>query len=758
MGQEDRHLLLIDEDDGFATRLEGELADEAPLFSLRRARDLETALKMTADAACEAVLLSLSAKRSDPLDTLDALLENGRDLPVIVLAESGADPRLKRALEAGARGYLIRDGALAGLLLQVLGRAAADCEVRRDLRELDWYVRVLFEIAGDAIILADPETGTISEVNRRAVEFYGYSREEFLALKLNDLIFKGSGAELPIGLPQELQGRRTMKVREQHVGKTGRLCYVEVESSTVELHGRAGVLMVVHDLTDLKRQEDEIRFLQQFNSYILDSLPFCITIKTDNHIVTYQNKNSQEIFGPLVGRTIEEAVSEDRSFLPFRILDHLLDGETRHETCEVEWNERRLAGIVFKIKDIRTDLDLVVELLQDVTEQHRIQQDLVSVQRMEAVGNLAGGIAHDFNNLLTGIMGYANLIQALQPEDDNLVQYTQVIEETCQRAADLTRQLLQFARRKADVKELFDVNTIARYAAKLLRHSVKKEVQLVQNLSRDMMIVEGDPAQVQQVLLNLGTEVGQSMSGGKLIFSSHLMTVEAESDTRRLRIKPGDYAAVVIRDTGRAASDGRLAALLDPSASKESETREPVGLGMSVVSTILQSHGGHLRVESNDDGGADVTVLLPLASETVDEMPGEPEEPFRGEETILVIEDEEVIRELMETGLPRYGYRVYAASGGKDGLDLFYALKAEIDLVLLNPRLPDIDGAEVFRTIREMDPRARIILFTGAKGDRQIKALLAEGAVTAISKPVSLKRLSRVLREVLDGGNDGGAG
>ena len=622
--------------------------------------------------------------------------------------------------------------------------------VHTELLERNYALTSLFELSSDAILVVDAQTDQILQANPRAETLYGFSSGELLRMRFNELR-AAPIAGTPVDERQdELAGRAILRRLEWHLTKAGEVRYVECRIRE-GFSGETRMGVIVHDLTDIVQQRDELVFLEQFNNLIFDSLPFAITIKTREGAVSYQNLVAASIFGHLIGATPNDSQPGPERDLLLPLYEAAKAQEKRH--IELAWRGRHYNILVAPIKDERANIDLVLELAQDISESKAVQQELVRAQRMEAVGNLAGGIAHDFNNLLSGIMGYANLIQAVVEENEQVVQYSHVIEQTCVRASELTQQLLQFARRKAVVRERFDLNAIARYAGKLLRHSLKKEIRLGQKLCSHPLIVQGDPTQVQQMILNLCFSANDSLSEGQIMLTTRREVVEDPEAAPVKGMMAGSYAVVAMQDSGPVLDRESRISILDPLfLGRASADNRPMDLRLSVADAIAHSHGGHILFDGPKPDELIVTIYLPEhlpKEERLDD--DEPDAPLRGQETLLVIDDEEVIRNLMLTSLARFGYRVLVAANGEDGLQLYSTFRSEIRLVMLDLGLPGIDGAKVFAAIRELDAQAPVILFTGNEADPRIKSLLEAGALGAVSKPISLKRLTQIIRSTLDG-------
>ncbi len=748
-----QHILIIDDNSARVRRMRKILEQAFPQSKSWWAKSMLTGHKQIAARMPDVVLVNFHLAERSFEENLAAWTAISSRVPFIAVAEKTTSPQMKTLLDIGALGNIPDDEHME-IVLPHISQCAMSSTLRiQRHREREWILRALFKISNDMILIVDPATGLIRQENKKARDTYGYSSEEFREMHLDDLRVPAEMAPRDTHRTEELIGRASDVGHEAHITRTGRLLYVAIRQTEIQLHDGPNLALVIQDVSHIRDREEEIAFLQNFNSHILNRLPIGITVKMKSGRITYQNAVAKEAFGQLVGHTVKEATEKDPLNQPLVDIEKQLLESDASWPVEAEWRNRQYTFSHLQIEGAHQLQDLTVELAMDVTEQKRIQEDLMNAQRMEAVGNLAGGIAHDFNNLLSGIMGYANLIAAVEEDNEQVIQYADVIEETCSRAADLTQQLLQFSRRKPKLNEPFDISTIARYAGKLLRHSFKKEIQLVQRVSSKKIMVQGDPAQVQQLIVNLGLNANESMTDGQVTLRTDRVVVEEGSDLHVEGLEPGRYAVVFLSDTGRGIDPESLKFLLNPYFSGHHDG-EPVDLKLSVVQAIVRTMGGRVLVLSDPEAGSTVAVYLPEKVEKepepegIEEVPGG---PVHGTETVLIIDDEEVIRNLMLTSLSRFGYRVLVASGGEEGLKLYTMFQNDINLVMIDYGMPQMDGAKVFQLLKSLNPQVKAILFSGANQRKHMKKLIDEGAISWVAKPISLKSLTRTLREALDG-------
>ncbi|MGC8838790.1 MAG: GAF domain-containing protein, partial [Anaerolineae bacterium] len=396
------------------------------------------------------------------------------------------------------------------------------------------------------------------------------------------------------------------------------------------------------------------------------------------------------------------------------------------------------------------DLEGFISAMQDITERKALEEQLRQAQKMEAIGTLAGGIAHDFNNILVGILGYASLLQAELPRESPLQKDVEVIIRSARRAADLTQQLLSFARRSRPQEALVDLNALVEEVVALLRQTVDRRIEIVVDLAEDLPAVEGDASQLQQVVLNLGINACEAMpEGGRLTFSTIAVTLSEGEVAQDPSLEPGRYVVLEVADTGVGMDERTLQRIFEPFFTTKEHGR---GLGLATTYGIVRAHGGSIRVESAVGRGTTFRILLPAAGVRVDRgvLPVLDTRPLGGMETILVVDDEEDVRELMARVLQAEGYRVLLAEDGQRAVEVLAQCKDEVDLVVLDLIMPRMDGVETFRRLREVKPDVRVLISSGYSPEQEGQALLEEGAAGFLQKPYDMDQVLRKVRDVLD--------
>jgi nitrogen-specific signal transduction histidine kinase len=381
----------------------------------------------------------------------------------------------------------------------------------------------------------------------------------------------------------------------------------------------------------------------------------------------------------------------------------------------------------------------------DVTERKRLEQQLHQAQKMEAVGTLAGGLAHDFNNLLMAIQGRVSLMLTDIVADPR--EHLLAIEEYVRSASELTTRLLGVARGGKYEVARTDINELVRDSLSLFGRT-KKELRTHSDYVGEALVAEVDRRQLEQVLLNLWVNAWQAMpGGGDLYVETGRVELDASQATAH-DVEPGSFVRIQVRDTGSGMSDEVRERVFEPFFTTK-EMGRGTGLGLASAYGIVRNHGGCIAVESAPGEGSTFTILLPRANGAVERSSESPVGVAHGRGTILLIDDERVVREVCASLLERIGYDVIQAESGEEGLRLFREQPRRFDLVILDLVMPGRQGPDVFDSLVEVDEDVRILIASGYSVEGDASALLERGALGFLQKPFNLEQLSEKLQEVL---------
>jgi PAS domain S-box-containing protein len=414
---------------------------------------------------------------------------------------------------------------------------------------------------------------------------------------------------------------------------------------------------------------------------------------------------------------------------------------------EVKLAER----IASQIAGAVANAQLYTERIQAEKEREALQEQLRQSQKMEAIGQLAGGVAHDFNNLLTVIKGYSQLSLGETKEGDPLKENIEEIKKAADRAVDLTRQLLAFSRRQIMEMKVLDINTNLQNLEKMLKRIIGEDVELVFLLNKDLGRVRTDPGQIEQVVLNLAVNARDAMPhGGKLTIETDNVKLDEAYAKRHIAVKPGPYVMLSVSDTGVGMTPEVRDRVFEPFFTTKAKGKG-TGLGLSTVYGIVKQSGGNIWVYSELGKGTTFKIYLPMVEEILEEVEQMvmKEEPSRGSETILLVEDDEEVRKLAVRILEKRGYRVLKASKGEEALSLCKK-QQPIHLMVTDVVMPGMGGRELTNRLKDSHPEMKVLYMSGYTDNAIVHHGVLEKGMNFIQKPFTVDSLTRKVREILD--------
>jgi len=406
---------------------------------------------------------------------------------------------------------------------------------------------------------------------------------------------------------------------------------------------------------------------------------------------------------------------------------------------------RRCMNSVCMIPETRMTVITVLEL----TDMLRLQKQLVHAEKMEAIGTLASGIAHDFNNLLTGIQGNTSLMLLEAGDDPPLHERLVGIEEHVRRGAELTKQLLSFARTGKYQARPIGLNDAVEKTATMFGRT-KREIVIHKSFADDLWTVEADQVEIERLLLNLFVNAAQAMPGGGHLYLATANVTLSKTYVQPFHLAPGRYVKVSTTDTGTGMDEQTRVRVFEPFFTTRG-TGQGTGLGLASAYAIVKGHGGIINVYSEKGLGSTFNIYLPASSreEEAEEEEASAEQEMRGSETILLVDDEPSILDVGAQLLELLGYRVFTASSGGEAVGVFRKNGSEIDLVILDMIMPHMGGGETFDTLKAIDPGVAVILSSGYSMTGEASDIVEKGCRGFIQKPFTPVELSRIIRRAL---------
>jgi len=619
--------------------------------------------------------------------------------------------------------------------------------------------------APDAIVTLDSDHRVI-DWNPGAVKMFGFTPEEAVGINLDDLVARGDAhGEASRNTRHVLSGQRMEALETIRYRKDGTPLHVIAAGSPIVVEGRLqGVVAVYTNITDRVQAEAALRESESKYRALVEKCPLGISVVGKDGRYKYINPEFTNMFGYSLadvptGKEWFKKAFPDKSHRGTVIkswLEETRRGETEQNaqwTFQVACKDGSLKQVLFRTVELENRDRFVI--YEDITDKRKLEQQLQQAQKFEAIGTLAGGVAHDFNNLLMGIQGRASLVgmdlNASHPHREHI----SAIEEYVRSATDLTKQLLGFARGgKYEVKPT-DLNELLVNNANMFGRT-RKQIQIQIKTQEAPLVVEADRRQIEQVLLNMFVNAWQAMpDGGALYLETRTVALD-EDGSRPHQVDPGVYAMISVTDTGIGMSDATRQRIFDPFFSTKAKGRG-TGLGLASAYGIIKNHHGMITVYSEPGQGATFNVYLPLSDREV--KPEAPMEgsPVRGWETVLLVDDEDMILKVGSAMLRKLGYRVLTAEGGQKALEVLHNTRETIDLVILDLIMPGMDGRRTFDRLREMDSDMPVILSSGFSLNGQAENVMRKGCNAFIQKPFNISELSATLRKVLDGRRTSGS-
>jgi len=417
---------------------------------------------------------------------------------------------------------------------------------------------------------------------------------------------------------------------------------------------------------------------------------------------------------------------------------------------------RRRDGTIFPLELAVSEFEVDGEvcftgLVRDITERKKLENQLQQAQKMEAIGQLAGGVAHDFNNLLTVIMGYSDQLLALMGSNAECDEMVGEIRHAGERAAALTGQLLAFSRKQVLAPQVFDLNAAVVHIEKMLQRLIGEDIQLITQLAPDAISIKADPGQIDQILMNLAVNARDAMpQGGRLTIETRNVEIDDKFGYSHAESQRGQFVQLAVTDTGSGMTPEVRSRIFEPFFTTKG-VGKGTGLGLSVVHGIVKQSGGRLDVYSEVNLGTSFKIYFPGVG-IVAKNPAsrDPSEPFKGTETILLVEDEDMVRDLIFRILEKQGYTVLKAKSGKESLQLIEGYAGQISLLVTDVVMPEMSGPEVARQLQARNPKLRVLYLSGYTDDAVVRHGILQSDVAFLQKPFTPKLLARKVREVLD--------
>ncbi|MBN1256663.1 MAG: PAS domain S-box protein [Planctomycetes bacterium] len=542
----------------------------------------------------------------------------------------------------------------------------------------------------------------------------------------------------------------------------GELRNMETTKLPFEYEGKTVALSLGIDVTERKKAEEAIREARNRAENYLDIAEVMLAALDINGTIILINKKGARALGyeqeELVGKNwFELLIPAEKKTSIQEVFQIILNGESDYYSfyenilTRKTGEERLFAFHNTLTKNSSGQVTGVLFSAEDITDRKQMETRLIQTEKMQAIGQLAGGIAHDFNNQLAGIIGYADLLHS-RLEDNKLKHYAHQVLTSSKRAADLTAQLLAFSRKGKYLSVVVDLNKLIGEVISLLRHGIDKKIEIKKNLAKEPMLTAGDPTQLQNVILNVSLNARDAMpNGGELTFTTDRIALdEYHCREHTDRITPGRYIQLTIRDTGIGMDKETSKRIFEPFFTTK-RAGQGVGMGLAAAYGVIRNHKGSINVYSELGRGTEFKIYLPqsLEEETISIPIQETLVKAERRANILIVDDEETVREATTDILEGIGYQVIGFNDGNSALEHYRNSWRNIDLVILDIIMPKLGGYEILTAMKEINPDISGILSSGYSIDSNIQPVLDKNHVDFIQKPFTASKLSQTVAKLL---------
>lgn len=683
--------------------------------------------------------------------------ERGLEIPIMLVTGHGSEEVAVQALRLGVNEYLVKTEGYLQQLPSLLDKMQKHAE----LTVSEERYRSLFEHNRAVMLVVDPATMDIVDANPAAAAWYGWSREELCSKnisEINTLPLEEVRKEI-----DQAASRRNWHFLFRHRRADGSIRDVEIFSGPVKVANRLLLHSIIHDITEKKRAEEELKknekdFRQLSNVFqsLLDAIPDSIILRDAELNVLWDNKAAVKSHSVAPdGKTGQRCYALKGNQVipcsPCPVLQTFKTGLAGSETLPFAdgriWDVRTVP-----LRDEDGAVEKVIEIKRDITEHRKLESRYLHAQKMESIGTLAGGVAHDFNNILTAILGYGQILQMNLEKDSPNRRNVEQILIAADRATQLTKELLLFSRKQEPERRPVELNEIVGKMVKFLHRIIGEDIAFKWSPQVNTLSLLADRYQLEQVLMNLAVNARDAMpDGGEFTLQTELFQLREDFIAAHGFGTPGEYALLTVSDTGVGMNSETLQHIFEPFFTTK-EVGKGTGLGLAVVYGIIEQHDGFINVYSEPGMGSTFRIYLPLTTTVSEqELPASREQALpRGTETILLAEDEEMVRVMVSQMLTEAGYTVIEAVDGEDAVQKFRDHADSIQLLLFDLIMPKRNGKEAFEAIHKIQPGIKAIFASGYTADLVRQKASLNHTSQIIYKPISPLDLLKTVRMMLD--------
>ena len=626
------------------------------------------------------------------------------------------------------------------------------------LAEREQFLKTVVENIPDMIVVKDARDLSLVSVNKAAEDLLGYSREEMIGR--NDYhFFSKAEADLIVATDRETMASGVMKDIPEKTLRTKDKRVRILHTKKIPVQDESGapryIVGISEDITERVKAAESLKLLATVVEHAGDAIVVTDTEGNIEYVNPAFERSSGYSSDEVVGgnaRILKSGMQDDDFYRDLwetiaagRVWrGHFINKKKDNSLFEEE-------AAISPIRNAEGSILNYVAIKRDVTKEMSLQRQLSQSQKMEAVGTLAGGVAHDFNNILQVALGYSELILDEEELPEHLKPDINKIYESVRRGADLVQRLLTFSR-KAEIKPVpLNLNHRIKEMRKIIERTIPKMIEIRLLLADNPARINADPTQIDQVLMNLTLNARDAMpDGGTLTFETSNVSLDEEYARANIEATRGLYVLLRVSDTGSGMDTDTLKHIFEPFYTTKS-VGAGTGLGLAMVHGIVKQHGGHITCTSEPGHGTTFSVYLPaLISDDEEAQARVTELPPGGSEMILLVDDEEHIRDVGSRILTKAGYKVIEASNGEEALNIYQERRDEISLVLLDWVMPKMGGKQCLEGLLSMNPSVKVVMASGVSANGFAKEEPLRGAKGFVNKPFGIRQMLSVLREVLD--------
>ncbi len=772
-------VLLVEAQEENATLLTRHLTGSGYRVVARRVESERAFREALTESSWDVILCDFSMPQFNALDALSVVKEMSVDTPFIIISGTVVEAEALEAMEAGAHDYLMKDNLVR--LVPTIEREIRDLENRRarieaekqheqlraqlvdERQRLDNIIAHVPCMVWEHWIVEDPKLNHQNFISDYVEKMLGYKSEEVTDPEFWFEITHPDDVDRLKTEIAEAFASGTLRSELRLISKDGRTVWVEALGLAItdENGNPIGLRGVTVDFSERKRATEALQEAEEKYRSIFENAVEGIFQAAPDGTYLAVNPAMAHILGY---ESPEQFVKERICFNASNYVDPNTRGELRgmleqRDTiegyeCEVfKRDGTRISTIqnVRAVRDSNGNLVWYEGSIEDVTNRTMLEEQLRQSQKLEAVGMLAGGIAHDFNNLLTVIAGYCDLSLSSLREADPLYRNLHEISKASTRAATLTRQLLAFSRKQVLQPRVIDLNEVVAEMEQLLKRLIGEDIQFRAIPGKPLGSVRADPGQIEQVIMNLAVNSRDAMpNGGQLTIETANVFLDEEHARRHVSVVPGNYVMLAVTDSGHGMDAATQSRIFEPFFTTK-EQGKGTGLGLSTVYGIVKQSGGSIWAYSEPEFGTTFKIYLPEVRESpLESRAAETQDTIQGTETILLAEDEELVRNLTREVLSSYGYVVLEAANGAQALLKSNQHPGDIHLLLTDVVMPEMNGPELAGQLLKTRPSMKVLYMSGYTDNAIVHQGVLNENENFIQKPFAPVALAEKVRTVLD--------